>query len=474
MANHTLAQCLLAALGGYSSLVAFPNQANYSSSIVRPYNLDYPVVPAAVTFPQTTQQVADVVKCAAQSGYKVQPKSGGHSYGNYGSSTGEISVNLENLRQFTVNNTTHVATVGGGLLLGDVSQLLYNAARRFIPHGTCLQVGIGGHATVGGAGPPSRLYQLTVDHIEEVEVVLANATTVRASQTHNEDLFFAIRGAGASFGIVTEFKFRTEPAPEQVINYVYEWTAKDAASRAQIFRSWQHWISNSSLPRQLSSTLTINPNVTLLAGAYFGSQQGFDKLQIPKTFPVPQFADTQLFTNFLELEQLWGQQIQDSGIADPSYFYSKSLAFLPQTTIPDRVVDEVFQYLATAKNNAQFWALNFEVGRGAISDVAVDTTAFSLRESLFIMLSYVNSKGRLSKTTVNFLNGLNTVAKSGHPDAFYGEYVGYVDPREANQKARRGYWGNNLSRLTKIKGKFDPEDVFHNQQSVRANEGGYQ
>lgn len=87
MGNHTITKCLVAALGGYSNLVAFPSQANFSSDNVRPYNLDYPVIPAAVTFPQTAQQVASVVKCASGSGYKVQAKSGGHSYGNYGISS---------------------------------------------------------------------------------------------------------------------------------------------------------------------------------------------------------------------------------------------------------------------------------------------------------------------------------------------------------------------------------------------------
>lgn len=488
MRNHTLAKCLVAALGGYSNFVAFPSQANYSS-IVDPYNLDYPVVPAAVTFPRTSQQVAGVVKCAVESGYKVQPKSGGHSYGNYGSddneiygdgmltfltgsSTGEISVNLQNLNQFSLDQSSHMATIGGGLRLGDVSNLLYDSGQRFIPHGTCLQVGIGGHATVGGAGPPSRLYQLTLDHIEEVEVVLANATIVRASQTQNPDLFFAIRGAGGSFGIVTEFKFRTEAAPTQIINYLYEWNTTDALARAQIFRSWQTWISNPNLPRQVSSTLTINPSIILMAGAYFGSQSEFDGLNIPSHFPPAQVTTAQLFTNFNDLEHLWGQQIQDSGIASPSYFYSKSLAFTERTRLPDTVIDRVFQYLAnsTTNNNAgaQFWALNFEVGRGAISDVPASATAFSLRESLFIMLSYANTKGRVGGTTVDFLDGLNAVVKSGHPNAFYGEYVGYVDPRENDNKARRDYWGVNLERLRGLKAVWDHDDVFHNQQSVRA------
>ena len=82
-----------------------------------------------------------------------------------------------------MDESTHVATIGAGLLLGDVTELLYNAGQRSIAHGTCLQVGIGGHGTVGGVGPPSRLYGMTIDHIEEVEIVLANATIVRASQS---------------------------------------------------------------------------------------------------------------------------------------------------------------------------------------------------------------------------------------------------------------------------------------------------
>lgn len=83
MASSVFAKCLVAALGGNSSLVAFPSQANYSA-IVAPYNLDYPAIPAAITFPKTPTQVAALVKCAVASGVKVQPKSGGHSAANYG------------------------------------------------------------------------------------------------------------------------------------------------------------------------------------------------------------------------------------------------------------------------------------------------------------------------------------------------------------------------------------------------------
>lgn len=124
---------------------------------------------------------------------------------------------------------------------------MYNAGQWFIPHGSCAQVGIGGHATVGGAGFMGRQYGLTIDHIQEVEVVLANLTIVRASATRNPDLFLAVRGAGASFGIVTEYIFNTLSAPTQTVSFALTWTVTDAPSRAAVFKPWQAWISDPSL-----------------------------------------------------------------------------------------------------------------------------------------------------------------------------------------------------------------------------------
>lgn len=77
-------QCLWSAIGGNSSLIAFQNNSLFEAVFVKPYNLNVPITPAAVTFPETTGQVAEIVKCAADGGYKVQARSGGHSYGNHG------------------------------------------------------------------------------------------------------------------------------------------------------------------------------------------------------------------------------------------------------------------------------------------------------------------------------------------------------------------------------------------------------
>ncbi|KAH8693293.1 hypothetical protein BGW36DRAFT_302033 [Talaromyces proteolyticus] len=465
MVLPNFAECLLAAVGANSSLVAFPWQANYSS-IVAPYNLDYPVVPAAVAFPHTAIQVSALVKCAVKSGYKVQPKSGGHSAANYGSSTGELSINLQYLQNFSMDTSTFRATVGAGVHLGDLDVLTYNAGQRFVPHGPSATIGISGHATVGGAGYGWREYGLTIDYIQEVEVVLADATIVRASASRNPDLFFAIRGAGASFGIVTEFVFNTFPAPPQTISFTYFWNTSDVALRAAIFKSWQALTYNSSVPWALETIFGITNSSVLMSGAYFGSLDGFNGLGIPSLFPPTPISSAVVYTNFLNLSQLWAQQTAETGRESDAFFYTKSTIFRPKTRIPDDVVNRLFEYLATTDSGAEVWTVELQAGGGQNGALPASETAFPHRDAAFVFLSYAATNADVTATTTSFLDGLHALAKSGNPDAYYGEYVGFIDAKEQPDQARYHYWGSNLRRLEKVKAAYDPLDVFHNKQSV--------
>ena len=132
-----------------------------------------------------------------------------------------IVVDLKHFQQFSMDKSSWQATIGGGTLLGDVTDRLHENGKRAMAHGTCPQVGIGGHATIGGLGPSSRMWGAALDHVEEVEVVLANSSIVRASEKQNADVFWALKGAGASFGIITEFKvrFSSPRAPHVLTEY---------------------------------------------------------------------------------------------------------------------------------------------------------------------------------------------------------------------------------------------------------------
>lgn len=145
----SLEGCLSNVCAGRSDCVAYPDILDplYQLEWVKPYNLAIGVNPAAVIRPNSSEDVAAIVQCAVDNGVKVQAKSGGHSYANFGLGNDAITMDLVNLQQYSMNQTTWYATIGAGMTLGDVDANLHKTGRAFA-HGVCPGVGIGGHATI--------------------------------------------------------------------------------------------------------------------------------------------------------------------------------------------------------------------------------------------------------------------------------------------------------------------------------------
>jgi hypothetical protein len=166
---------------------------NYAIHTI-PWNLRCQPKPLVLAYANTAADVAAVVKLAAQYGIPVQPRSGGHSYASYslGGTSGSLVIDLAAMDKVVVDQTTWRATIGPGIRLKGVNEGLLKQGKRTIPHGVGLQVGMGGHATVGGQGPLARMYGLTLDQVVEMEVVIADGSIVQASATENPDLFWVI------------------------------------------------------------------------------------------------------------------------------------------------------------------------------------------------------------------------------------------------------------------------------------------
>lgn len=149
---NALQSCLRTAVGQNVAFAA--NNPLYQLTDVKRYNLDIDSNPFAITYPSSNEQVAAVITCARDNKAKVQARSGGHSYANFAlggageGSRNTVVVDLEKFRGFSMDEESWVATIGAGTLLGDVTEKLAGFGRA-MAHGTCPQVGIGGHATIG-------------------------------------------------------------------------------------------------------------------------------------------------------------------------------------------------------------------------------------------------------------------------------------------------------------------------------------
>ncbi|KAI5863319.1 putative glucooligosaccharide oxidase [Durotheca rogersii] len=462
--SNPLSSCLNAVCNGRSNCVAYPDHPLYQISWVNRYNLDIPVEPIAVTRPQTAQDVSDFVKCAVTNDVKVQAKSGGHSYANYGlgGQDGELVIDLVNLQDFSIDRNTWRATIGGGTRLSKVSDLLHDNGKRAISHGTCPGVGIGGHATIGGLGPSSRMWGSCLDHVVEVEVVTADGSIKRASEAENSDLFFALKGAGAGFGIITEFVVRTHPEPGNIIQYSFSLTFAKHSELVPIFRQWQELISDPNLDRRFGTEFVMHELGVIITATFYGTEEEWKATGIPDRIPtgkVSVVVDDWLAVIAQQAQDaaLWLSEIRSS-------FTARSLAFRPDELLSLDTTTKLMNYIDRADRGTLLWFLIFDASGGAISDVPMNATAYSHRDKIMFCQGYGIGIPTLSQNTKNFIGGIIDTIQGGAAQALT-TYPGYVDPNLLNPQ--QAYWGPNLNALGQVKAKWDPNDVFHNPQSVK-------
>lgn len=309
----------------------------------------------------------------------------------------------------------------------------------------------------------------SLDHVEEVEVVLANSTIVRASEKQHSDVFFAVKGAAAGFGIVTEFKVRTQPEPTEAVLYSYNIQGGSTADKAEAFKKWQKLISDPTLSRKFASQFILaDPVGAIVTGTFFGTQQEYDSLNISARLPNSDDSVIEV-KDWLGVVGHWAEDLALKLIGGvPSNFYAKSLAYTKNDLIPDEGVDKLFEYIDNADKGGAIWFTIWDLEGGATNDVAPDATAYGHRNALFYHQAYaVNPLGKISEKTKAFLTGINNAVLTAVPDHSEGAYAGYVDPALGGEKSASMYWSGNVARLEAIKAQVDPTDVFHNPQSIR-------
>lgn len=464
--HSALQTCINGIANGRSGFAAYPSQPLYQLAWVKPYNLDIKVHPEAVVRPKDSNDVAEVIKCATQNGYKVQAKSGGHSFGNYGLGGGQdgvITIDLVNFQQFSMDNKTWQATIGAGSHLGDVTDRLHDAGGRAMAYGVCPDVGIGGHATIGGLGPMSRMWGSALDHIVEVEVVTADGKIQRASETQNSDLFWGLRGAASNLGVITEFVVRTHPEPANVVQYSYTFIFGKSADVASTYSAWQDLISDPKLDRRFGTEFILNPTGAIITGTFYGTEAEYRASGIPDRLPGKQdlVGNNDWLTAFAHDAE--NEALYLSGLATP--FYSKSLAFRREELINTTGIADIFKWTDSQDKGTPLWFIIFDATGGAVADVPMNATAYSHRDKVMFYQSYVVGLPLSTKSKGFLENFHNQITKW---TGAFGTYAGYVDPELKD--APEQYWGSNYEELRRVKKVWDPKEVFWNPQSVRPAE----
>ncbi|KAH7336985.1 hypothetical protein B0J17DRAFT_665717 [Rhizoctonia solani] len=463
---------LLACLSQAQNLsVVSPNSSSYNTDRST-FNRRFAYRPAVIVYSTSVQGVQAAVQCGAASGTPVVARSGGHSYAAYGvgGQDGTLVIDLSQMTNLLLNNVTGEATAQTGLRLGPLAQGLWDQGRRALPHGTCPYVGVGGHTAYGGVGLFSRQAGLLIDRAVRAEVVLANGTVATAAFDRNPDLYWALRGAGPSFGIVTAWTYATLPAPDSI---GYALTLKPAAGDKEAiinaFNNFQTFARN-ALPTW-GIALEIVPDgpnklVFRLSGNFYGSMADFNTSFQPLLNSIPQAnLTTQQFTWIEALADTAGS-LSTASPEPYDTFYAKSLMVNESVSNSSIVswVDYMYSQ-GTASNLEVTWFVEVDVYGGEIARASSNVTSYFNRDAFVTFQFYASAKnltGLYPSSGLTFVNEMYDALKIS-PEA---AYPNYIDPALSADQWQGQYYGSNYARLLEIKKQVDPQNVFRFPQSI--------
>jgi FAD/FMN-containing dehydrogenase len=379
------------------------------------------VRPAAVVRCHSAADVAETLALAQAAGVEIAVRGGGHSVAGRSSTEG-IVIDLAPMSSVRVDGG--VATAGGGARLGGVYDAL-DAHGLTIPAGCGPTVGIGGLTLGGGLGILGRRHGLTCDHLLRADVVLADGRLVTCDEREQEDLFWALRGAGGGFGVVTSFVFRTLPAPE-VTTFRLSWPAAAAATLAG---AWQEWAPTG--PDALDATLRLTEGEVEVFGAWLGDEAG--AAAILAELPAP--ASTELYpAPYREAKRRLDQE------APPGHLFTKSEFF--RRPLPAAAIAALVENLPGGGD------VTFTPWGGAYNRVAPDATAFAHRDERFLVQHLM-----VGPAAPAWLERSWAIV---HPHGSGGVYPNFPDPEVDD----RAYLGSNLERVRRVKAAYDPANVF--------------
>ncbi|MCR3746357.1 FAD/FMN-containing dehydrogenase [Lentzea californiensis] len=386
--------------------------------------------PAAIARCVRPEDVQACLEFASHERIPVAARSGKHSYAAYSLPENGLVVDLAAMSAVTVAGTR--ARVGAGAQLLPVYEAV-GAAGQALPAGTCRSVGIGGLALGGGISVLGRKYGLTSDRLLSARIVTPDGCLRTASAHEEPDLYWALRGGGGgNFGIVTEFTFRTAPAPGlTVFKLVYP-----AGAAADALDAWQEWMVQA--PDELWSNCTVDADpaaATNIGGAYVGPKKDLE----PLLDRMPAATRTVQEMSYLETMRYY------AGNPGPGFRFAASSRMLR-----DHVPGERVTGLMHGQSDG---AILFDSFGGALGRVAPDATAFPHRDARASAQIFMDAENRTEAEARQVLATVRDGLGAGNTG-----YVNYIDPEMPDWPT--AYYGRNLARLRKVARRYDPDRVL--------------
>ena len=417
--------------------------------------------PAVIVQCTTAEDVPHAIQWARQNGLEISIRGAGHNIAGNAVCEGGMMIDLSPMKTVRVNAGKKRAYVEPGATLADFDKAV-QAHGLATPVGINSTTGISGLTLGGGFGWLTRKYGMTVDNLASVELVTAHGKKVRASQSENSDLFWAIRGGGGNFGVVTQFEFELHPVGPQVLAGLIVFPFEQAK---QVLAQYREFVA--SAPEELSVWVVLRQapplpflpkevhgkEIVVLAICYCGDIGAGEKA----IAPLRGFGKAHGEHIGAQPYVQW-QKAFDPLLTPGARNYWKSHNF---RVLSDEALDTVIQF-ARKLPSPQCEIFIAHIA-GAANRVPAEAMAYGHRDARFVM----NVHGRWDDALQDAvcIGWARAFFDAAAPHASGGTYVNFMTEDESERVAAA--YGPNYVRLADIKKRHDPENVFHLNQNIK-------
>jgi FAD/FMN-containing dehydrogenase len=423
------------------------------------YNAMIDKRPAAIAYCVDEQDIGAAIGFARERGLRIAVRCGGHNGAGLGSVDDGLVIDLSAMNEVSVEPATRMAHVQGGVLLKDMATATHEHGLT-VPVGIIGTTGVGGLTLGGGVGHLTRGLGLTIDNLVAATVVLADGSIVQTDAEQEPDLFWAIRGGGGNFGIVTSFSFRCHPVSTVLAGPVF-YDMDDAADVLGWYRDF--------LPAQPDELSGFFAFLTVPPGPPFP-----EELHMRKVCGVVWTQPGEEESPALREARAFGSPLMDGiaplplpawnsafdGLYPPGDQWYWRGEFVKE--IPDAAVDQHASYgaaLPTWKSTMHLYASD-----GAASRVASDATAWAHRDAVWTQVIVGVDPDPANADAIR--DWARSYSDALHPHTLGTGYVNFQPGEETAERVRAMY-GSNYDRLAKIKAAYDPENLFNVNQNIK-------
>jgi hypothetical protein len=403
--------------------------------------------------------VKSAVRAASEAGVLTAVRCGGHSLAGFSTCDGGLVIDLSRMREVHVDPGARRARFAGGCLLGSVDAATQNAGLVF-PSGVVSHTGAAGLTLGGGTGWLTRRYGLSCDNVEGFSLVAADSSIVRANAKENSDLFWALRGGGGNFGVVTEFEVKLHPLTSVVLA---EGLTAEAGIRP-LLELWREFMAEAPVDLKWNINLRLAAHTENVPAGLRGRPVASSSLiwtgDPEAGRPYLEHALTRCNPDSVRSKSLSFMNLQtmaDSDFPHGLRYYTKSGYF---TYLDDASMNGLIEAVATIPSPETIIELAY-LG-GAAGQVAAHETSFGDRSAPFVLTLLANwSDASADAGNIAWVRGLFHKLR---PAMKPGVYVNFMsgDEQDRVPEAYRERW----DRMVAVKSHYDPGNFFRLNQNV--------